>query len=296
MWRERRVPAGSASFHVRELGDGDDLVLLLHGWPQDGHAWRLVAPELVAAGFRVAAPDLRGFGRSVGDGGHDPETLADELAQLISALGVRRAVVVGHDFGGAVGLATAFRHPGRVSGLVLVSSPYREIDLRRGWLVPVMNLPVLPQVAFRVAPRPLVRAAMALSVSRRSAYGAPDIEVYARAVQAQPRAWLGYPRRLSRKAVAATVARTVRERVPFLPDPAPAPRLRPPVAVLWGGRDPVAPMSLAVRTAGDLGAPLVVAERAGHMVPEESPHAVVDVVRRLVAGDLVEGTEVRRGA
>ncbi|MEX0835858.1 MAG: alpha/beta fold hydrolase, partial [Nitriliruptor sp.] len=63
MWREGYVSGGETRFFVRALGHGDDLALLLHGWPEDGSSWRRVAPLLVDAGYRVVAPDLKGFGR-----------------------------------------------------------------------------------------------------------------------------------------------------------------------------------------------------------------------------------------
>lgn len=279
MWRERMVTAADAVFHVHELGDEDaDLVLLLHGWPQSHHAWRLVAPLLVEQGFRVAAPDLKGFGRSVGPASYDPETLADEISQLIRALGVRQAVVVGHDFGGAVALATAFRHQGLVRGLVLVASPYRRLDLRRSLSLPVLNVPILPEVAFAVAAEPIVRAALAISVARRTAYGDPDVRAYADAIAAQPRAWLGYFRGLSRATVRDVVVGEFRRRVPGLTEPLSPPRLRVSTSVVWGARDGVTPLALGEEVARDLAATLVVADRAGHLVPEEAPHRIVEAV------------------
>ena len=281
-WRERAVRVADVTFHVRAAGAGDELVLLLHGWPQSGHAWRLVADELVRKGYRVAAPDLKGFGRSVGSHDFSPETLADEVSQLIRALGVRRAIVVGHDWGGAVALATAFRHQGLVQGLVLVSAPYRHLDLTRAFHIPLFNLPVLPQLAFRAAAAPLVRAALAIGVDRRSAYGEPDIAAYVEAVSAQPRAWLGYYRQLSRASVRDLLVRRARRALPLLSDPPPVHRLRTPTVVVWGARDRVTPLVLGERVSRDLHATLVVADRAGHLVPEESPHDVVravDVVR-----------------
>lgn len=288
MWRERMVAAADAVFHVHELGEGDDLVLLLHGWPQSHHAWRLVAPLLVEQGFRVAAPDLKGFGRSTGSAAYDPETLADEMSQLIRALGVRQAVVVGHDFGGAVALATAFRHQGLVRGLVLVSSPYRHLDLRWSLSLPVLNLPILPELAFAVAAEPIVRGALALSVARRSAYGEPDIRAYADAIAAQPRAWLAYFRSLSRATVRDVVIGELRRRAPGFKDPLPPPRLRVSTSVVWGARDGVTPLALGTDVARDLSATLVVAERAGHLVPEEAPHRIVDAVMDVLPLELAD--------
>jgi pimeloyl-ACP methyl ester carboxylesterase len=116
-------PRGFRQVTVDE-GSGVPL-LLVHGWPETKRIWwRNVAP-LAAAGFRVIAPDLRGFGESdVGpDGFHDTPSHSRDLAALLDALGARRAVLVGGDLGGAVVQDFALRFPERVERLVLFNSP-----------------------------------------------------------------------------------------------------------------------------------------------------------------------------
>lgn len=291
MWREGYVAAGDTRFFVRALGHGDDVAVCLHGWPEDGSSWRRVAPLLVDAGYRVVAPDLKGFGRTSGGGGYDPDSLADELSQLISALHVRRAVLVGHDWGGAIALATAFRHPGRVRALVLVSSPFRQLDLSAAWHIPLLNVPVVPELAFRTAARPLVAAAIRHSAVVQEAFPAPVIDAYAAAVSADPRAWLRYYRRLSRRAVLDSSVRRLRDAVGFLPSPAAPHRLRVPTTVVWGERDPATPFHLAPGVAADLGAELVAVPDVGHFVHEEHPRALARaIVERAGAGT---GAQVR---
>jgi epoxide hydrolase 4 len=279
VWREGYVSGGDTRFFVRALGHGDDLAVLLHGWPEDGSSWRRVAPLLVDAGYRVACPDLKGFGASsTPRTGYDPETLADEISQLIRNLHVRRAVLVGHDWGGAVALATAFRHPGRVQALVVASSPFRQLDLRRSWHIPLWNLPVAPEVAFRTAARPLVAAAVRHAAVVTEAFTDDVLDTYAAAVAREPAAWLAYYRTLSRRAMVDWALRRVRGRAGFLPDP-PAPhRLRVPAAVVWGELDPVTPHHLAPRVAHDLDARLVTIPDVGHFVHEEDPLAVARAV------------------
>jgi epoxide hydrolase 4 len=282
VWREGYVAAGESRFFVRALGHGDDLAILLHGWPEDGSSWRRVAPLLVDAGYRVVAPDLKGFGRSTGPrGGYDPGTLADEISQLIKGLHVRKAVLVGHDWGGAVALATAFRHPGRVRALVVASSPFRQLDLTASWHIPLLNLPVLPEVAFRVAARPLIGAAIRSTAVVREPFTDEVLDTYAAAIAAQPRAWLRYYRGLSRRALLAWGVRRVRARAPFLDDADGPHRLRVPAAVVWGEEDPVTPFHLATRVAHDLDATLVPVPGIGHFVPEEHPLALARAIIEL---------------
>ena len=279
VWREGYVSGGETRFFVRALGHGDDLAVLLHGWPEDGSSWRRVAPLLVDAGYRVACPDLKGFGASDAPRrGYDAETLADEISQLIRNLHVRRAVLVGHDWGGAVALATAFRHPGRVHALVIASSPFRQLDLRRSWHIPLWNLPVAPEVAFRVAARPLVTAAIRHAAVVTEAFTDDVLDAYAAAVSREPAAWLAYYRTLSRRAVLAWAMRRVRGRAGFLPNPPGPHRMRVPTAVLWGEHDPVTPFHLAPRVAHDLDAELVTIPGVGHFVHEEDPLAVARAI------------------
>jgi epoxide hydrolase 4 len=295
MWREGFVSGGATRFFVRALGSPsldldetrprtDDLILLLHGWPQDSSSWRLVAPRLVEAGYRVACPDLKGFGRSdAPKRGYDPETLADEISQLIRNLHARRAIVVGHDWGGSVALATAFRHPGHVRALTIASSPFRQIDLSASWHIPLLNLPILPQLAFRVAGGPLTRGALRHAAVVEDAFTDEALDAYTQAVRAAPSAWLSYYRTLSRRALVDLAIRRVRHRMSFVRPPEGPHRLRVPTTVVWGERDRATPFSLATQVARDLDATLIGIPGVGHFVHEEAPaafaKAVLDLAR-----------------
>lgn len=278
MWREGYVPGGDTRFWVRALGHADDVVMLLHGWPEDGGTWERVAPLLADAGYRVVAPDLKGFGRTEAPEGtsYDPETLADEIAQLIRNLHAQKVVLVGHDWGGAVALATAFRHPGRVRSLVVASSPYRQLDLRRAWHIPLMNLPIVPELAFRFAARPLVKGALTYASRVREPFDAERVDRYAASVAGDPSAWLAYYRTMSRQAVLDWTVGRIRKRLSSAP--VVRNRLRVPALVVWGSDDPVLPIGLGARVAHDLGAELVTVEGAGHFVPEEDPLAFARAV------------------
>jgi pimeloyl-ACP methyl ester carboxylesterase len=130
-WQHRYVAANGARFHVAEAlpqaTDGSDapLVLFLHGFPEFWWSWREQLPRVAAAGYRAAAMDLRGYGGSdKTPRGYDPLTLAQDVSGVVKALGERRAVLVGHGWGGYVGWATAVLHPAQVSALCAVSAPH----------------------------------------------------------------------------------------------------------------------------------------------------------------------------
>ena len=283
-WREGYVPGGATRFWVREAGRGEDVALLLHGFPLDGASWGPVAELLVASGWRVVAPDVKGVGRTVAaDDAYDPQTLADEISQLIRNLHLRKALLVGHDWGGAIALATAFRHPGRVSGVVLAAAPYRQLDLRHAWHIALANLPVLPELAFRVASRPLVTAALRQQTREPGALAGVDHDAVATALAADPSGWLRYFRTLSRGAVAELLVRRARRLLPVLADPRRPHALRVPATVVWGERDPVFPLRLGHRVARDRGVDLEVVAGVGHHLPLEAPSALAQAVQRFAA-------------
>ena len=104
-------------------------VLLLHGWPDDVRAWDGVAPVLAAAGKRVIVPHLRGWGptrfleKSTPRTGQ-PTALAQDAADLLDALHIKKVLLVGHDWGAGIGYVFAALWPERVERLVAMSSPY----------------------------------------------------------------------------------------------------------------------------------------------------------------------------
>jgi len=122
----RMVAANGIDLNVVEEGAGP-AVVLLHGFPELAYSWRHQLPSLAAAGYRAIAPDMRGYGRSscppvVEDYGIDD--LCGDVIGLLDALGIDRAVVVGHDWGSNVAWATALRFPARLHGVVGMSVPF----------------------------------------------------------------------------------------------------------------------------------------------------------------------------
>ena len=136
-------------------------MVLLHGWPQDRHAWSQVTPLLAEAGLRVVAFDQRGYSPGALPTGRAayrmPELVADVLA-LVDALGETRVHLVGHDWGGSVAWAFAERHPERLLSLTVLSTPHhraiawamRHADqARRSWYMAAFQLPVFPELVLR---------------------------------------------------------------------------------------------------------------------------------------------------
>ena len=133
----------------RCLGDGGPTVLLLHGWPETGHAWRHVLPTLAASGYLCVAPDLRGAGDSdKPSGGYDAATRMEDVRELVSALGLNDGplFVVGHGAGGADAAgAYAALHPNEVFGAAFVSALPGD-NPGSGWQGGFHQTPDLPEL------------------------------------------------------------------------------------------------------------------------------------------------------
>jgi pimeloyl-ACP methyl ester carboxylesterase len=151
---------GGITLHYVEAGQGP-LVVLLHGFPEFWYSWRHQIPALAAAGFRVVAPDMRGYNLSSKPSGwraYDTDLLADDVAGLIRHLGAESARVVGHDWGAAVAYSTAMRHPEVVERLAILNVPHPERmlralrtvrQLRKSWYMFFFQIPRVPEAAMR---------------------------------------------------------------------------------------------------------------------------------------------------
>src|SRR5689334_2244099 len=131
-WVHGEAPVNGVRLHYVEAGRGP-LVLLLHGFPEFWYGWRHQLPALGEAGWRVVAPDQRGYGLSAKPKGVRSfalDVLADDVIALAAALGRRRFTLVGHDWGGIVAWHVATRHPEHLEGLAILNAPHLGVA---GW-------------------------------------------------------------------------------------------------------------------------------------------------------------------
>jgi len=119
------IEANGIEFAYLEEGSGP-LVLLLHGYPETARGWKSVQSRLAAAGYRVVAPNMRGYAPSgfAPDEDYTVGTLGADALALIAALGEDQAVVVGHDWGATAAMAAAATDPETVVGLVSLTIPH----------------------------------------------------------------------------------------------------------------------------------------------------------------------------
>jgi pimeloyl-ACP methyl ester carboxylesterase len=144
-------------FDVTDSGPDDGgIVVLLHGFPQNRHEWAGVTPRLTAAGYRVLAPDQRGYSpgaRPAGRRAYVQSELVDDVVALIDAAGAQQVHVVGHDWGALVAWALTSRYPERVHTLTAVSVPHPKAfawamprgQVLKSWYMAVFQLPGLPE-------------------------------------------------------------------------------------------------------------------------------------------------------
>jgi epoxide hydrolase 4 len=154
--REGYAEIGDQRLHYVEAGDGP-LIVLLHGFPEFWYGWRQQIEPLAAAGFRVVAPDMRGYNLSSKPGGigaYDIEKLAADVRGLIHERGAESALLVGHDWGGSVAWATAMNHPEVVDRLAILNAAHprklsqglhHPAQLRKSWYFFFFDVPDLPE-------------------------------------------------------------------------------------------------------------------------------------------------------
>lgn len=146
--------------HCAIAGSGP-LLLLLHGFPEFWYSWRHQIPVL-AEHFTVVAPDLRGYNDSdkpprIND--YSVPVLVEDVVQLIQAFGQERALLAGHDWGGAVAWATALARPDVVEKLITLNIPHPRLFMQhiltnrrqclRSWYMLFFQLPWLPEASIR---------------------------------------------------------------------------------------------------------------------------------------------------
>jgi pimeloyl-ACP methyl ester carboxylesterase len=231
----RYADLGDVRVHYVEAGEGP-LVLLLHGFPQFWYQWRHQVPALVEAGFRVVAPDMRGYNLSdkpPGVRAYRVELLARDVKRLILACGERTADVAGHDWGAIAAWIAAMRHPECVGRLAILNVPH-PARLLHGLMSPMQllrssyafffQIPRLPEEVIRAGDFGLLRSVFRRDPVRSEAMSDEDIERYVEAI-ARPGALtasLNYYRALLR------YPRHTRELMK---------RVEAPVLVIWGERD-----------------------------------------------------------
>jgi pimeloyl-ACP methyl ester carboxylesterase len=246
-WTHHDAIVNGIRLHYVEAGEGP-LVVLLHGFPSFWRSWRHQIPALAAAGFRVVAPDMRGYNASEKPPGvrsYGMEALTADVAGLIRHAGVERASVVGHDWGGAISWYMPMRYPDLVDKLIVLNAPHpaawaREIrrpaQLGRALYQFFFQVPWLPEAILRARNYAAIRRGLRRAPVRPGAFGEEEIRRYVAAI-GQPGALtaaLNYYRAAFRQALR-------RGRQGMLAE---LRRIDAPTLLIWGEQDPVLTVEL----------------------------------------------------
>lgn len=227
------------------------LVVLLHGFPEHWYAWRHQLDPLAAAGYRVVAPDLRGYNHSEQPDGVDsyrPAELVADIRGLIEHRGASRAALVGHDWGGLLAWECAIREPEMVAQLAVLNAPhpaqYREQlrsspeQLARSWYVFAAQLPWVPDRLLYAGRDRLVEG-LATATVDPEAFTTTDIERYREAIERSGLTGpLNYYRAMARETIESELrafvpGRTRRDE-----------QIDVPTLVCWGEQDPALAVTL----------------------------------------------------
>lgn len=280
---ERRIDVGHIALNVHEAGSGAPLILL-HGFPQNALCWSRVAPAF-ARDFRVIVPDLRGYGRSdappddTEHRAYSKRTMAEDVVRLMDALGLERAMILGHDRGARVAYRLSLDHADRASRLGIIEI----VPTGDFWAAWTAELALAAyHWTFLAQPAPLPERMIGadpvafIDWTLRSWTGARTLDAFPRAALESYRAQAREPARIAAMCAdyraGAGIDRALDEA-----DRAAGRRIGVPVRFLWAERGFPArtgdPARLWRAWAADVTDAACV---SGHFAAEENPQAVLD--------------------
>lgn len=284
------IQANGLDFACDVCGEGDAVALLLHGFPECRFSWRHQLPALAALGWRAVAPDLRGYGGSSRPPSREAyaiEHLVEDAAALFDALGAKRRLLIGHDWGAVIAWTFAIREARPLEGLIVMNVPHPDVFRRvlrtswrqraRSWYVLFFQLPWLPEQALTAGHAALVARAFTGMTRNPAAFPREVLERY-RSNALQPgamTAMVNYYRANARL---------------FLND-GPSPKIATPTLMIWGEHDTALGLELTEGYDGLVeDFTLVRLPEASHWVQQDAPAAVDAAMERWLAAKQIGPT------
>jgi pimeloyl-ACP methyl ester carboxylesterase len=268
------IQTNGINLHVVKAGpETGQLVILLHGFPEFWYGWRNQIPALAEAGFRVWAPDQRGYNLSdkpTGVGAYAVDELARDLIGLIDAAGVVKASLIAHDWGAVVAWWAAAEYPEAFEKMVILNAPHGSVMAKhlrhnrtqraRSRYMLFFQLPWLPEYLSRQ--KDWDRAVQALQrTSRPGAFTDEDLKKY-REAWSQPGSY-------------TAMLNWYRAALRHSPPPPKNKRISVPTLLIWGAKDRFLGTEMAQPSIErcDEGR-LVLIEDASHWVQHDEPGQV----------------------
>jgi pimeloyl-ACP methyl ester carboxylesterase len=193
-WQHRDIITNGIRMHYVTQGEGP-LIVFLHGFPEFWYSWRRQLPFFAEHGYTAVAPDLRGYNDTdKPHTGYDMPTLLRDIEGLITGLGREKAVLVGHDWGGALAWVFAIRYPQMTERLVILNAPHpvtfaREMNkgvwgtqLRKSWYVFFFQLPWLPEYVLTRNNAEAIERLLSETAVQKDAFSPEDLLRYREAM------------------------------------------------------------------------------------------------------------------
>ncbi|HWM92680.1 MAG TPA: alpha/beta hydrolase [Thermoanaerobaculia bacterium] len=272
--RHRIIATNGIRLHAVEAGPEDGpLLIFLHGFPEIWYGWRKQIAPFAEQGFRVLAPDQRGYNTSdkpEGVRAYGMDNVVQDIVGLIDEAGREKAYIVGHDWGGVAAWWLGLKHPDRIERLVLLNCPHPGVmwrhlrknprQLKRSWYMFFYQLPWLPERTLSKDGYAYLGKALKWT-SRRGTFTDEDLKVY-REAWAQPGAL-------------TAMLNWYRAGIRARPTRPPSPRVTVPTLLIWGTKDRFLGEELAQPSIDkcDHGR-LARIEEATHWVQHEEPERV----------------------
>jgi epoxide hydrolase 4 len=279
------IRANGIDFRVATAGTGQRLALCLHGFPESAYSWRHQMPLLAHLGYRVWAPDLRGYGgssRPAGVAAYALENLEEDVAALIEASGAKEVVLVGHDWGAVIAWYYAMFGRLPISRLIIMNVPHPALmekglrtrrQLAKSWYIFFFQLPWIPEWGLaRRGGEAIGRAFRDMAVDK-SRFPEEVLRVYrdAASVPGALTAMLNYYRALIRG-----LARTRRRGI--------AP-INTPTLMIWGEVDTALGKELTYGTENFVSKlTLRYLPNVSHWVQQEAPETVNAIIEAWLLG------------
>jgi len=274
---------GGVRLHYATAGEGEKLVILLHGFPEFWYSWRHQIIGL-SEEYKIVAPDMRGYNLSdkptkVSD--YEIDKLVDDVTGLIRHFGYHQAAVIGHDWGASVAWAVAAKHPEYLWKLGALQVPpipvwKKNQTLKQffaSWYMFFFQIPVLPEFLFKLNDYAALENALKNSTAEKGVFSDEDIAEYKKAWSEPfaPTAMLNYYR--------ANILKR------FFTKTAEMPKIKVPTVFIYGEQDKAILPETVKGVSEAIDAPFEEFHipTSAHWVQQEASEAVTEILREFLA-------------
>ena len=290
------IDAGELRFEVLTAGnpDAERLALLLHGFPEHAYSWRYQIPLLARLGYRVWAPNQRGYGnttRPAGRAAYHIDHLLDDVAALIDASGKKSVTLIGHDWGGILGWTFALRGLRPLDRFVVMNLPHpqrfyealqHKRQRRRSSYAVFFQLPWLPEFVLKRRGARMIGEAFRSMAIDKSRFSEEVLDVY-RSAALEPGAMTAMLNWYRANRFVSTLERST-------------PMLETKTLMIWGEADTALGIEMTYQTDALVrDFTLRYLPNASHWVQQDAPEAVNEILDAWLRDEKVPGFDSPSG-